>query len=468
MRTLWFRLLFVIFGALSLAAAGFAQAGPFQGSVSPAASVATPSDQPVKLSLDDALQRGLRYNLGAVRSLQDSRQAQGATIASRADLMPNLSTGLRETVQQIDLAEFGFKLPPGSPFAFPQVLGPSNYFDLRAMLTQRVADLQALRTYQSSREAQRAAELSAVNARETVVYVVTAGYLQVLAEAARVDSARAQVATAQAIYQQAQDRFSAGLSAKIDRTRSEVELQTQQQRLTAEQAAYAKDKIALARLIGFPAGQDLILTDALPYAPLENLTLIQAIALASENRSDLKSAQAQVRAAELSLRAAHAERYPTLDLGGDYGLAGVNPGNSHGSFSATAQIRFPIWAGGHSRGDIEEADASLQRTRADYDDLRAQVEAQVRTAYLDLNAAADQVQVAQSRRELAQDELAQARDRFSSGVADTIEVVQAQEAVSSAEQDYIASLNAHNLAKASVARAVGQAEKIIRTLLRSQ
>ncbi|MGH9647058.1 MAG: TolC family protein, partial [Bryobacteraceae bacterium] len=152
----------------------------------------------------------------------------------------------------------------------------------------------------------------------------------------------------------------------------------------------------------------------------------------------------------------------------DYGLVGVNPGNSHGTFSVTGELRFPIWAGGHSNGDIEEADASLQRARAQYDDLRSKVEADVRTAYLDLNAAADQVRVAQSRRELAEDELRQARDRFASGVADTVEVVQAQEAVSSAEQDYIASLNAHNLAKASVAHAVGQAEKITRTLLRSQ
>jgi outer membrane protein TolC len=468
MRTLRFRFLFLCFGVLSLAAAGFAQAGPFQGSVSPPAASAAPPDQPLKLSLDDALQRGLRYNLGAVFSQQNSRQAHGAVITARSPLLPNFTSSLRETVQQIDLAEFGFKLPPGSGFSFPQVLGPSNYFDLRGAFTQKVADLNAIRTYQSSRESQRAADLSAVNARETVVYVVTSGYLQVLAESARVDSARAQVATADAIYQQAQDRFSAGLSARIDRTRSQVELQTQQQRLTVEQAEYAKQKIALARLIGLPSGQDLILTDALPYAPLENLTLTQAIALASENRSDLKAAQAQVRAAELSRKAAVAEKYPTLDVDANYGLVGVNPGTSHGSFSVTGELRFPIWAGAHSRGDIEEADASLQRARASYDDLRARVEADVRTAYLDLNAAADQVRVAQSRRALAEDELQQARDRFASGVADTVEVVQAQEAVSSAEQDYIASLNAHNLAKASVAHAVGQAEKITRTLLRSQ
>jgi outer membrane protein TolC len=212
----------------------------------------------------------------------------------------------------------------------------------------------------------------------------------------------------------------------------------------------------------------LILTDAIPYAPLENLTLEQAITLASQNRSDLKAAAAQVRAAEFSRKAAAAERYPTLGVNADYGVIGINPASSHGTFSVTGQLKFPIWAGGRIHGDIEEKDSILVRRRAEYDDLHARVEADVRTAFLDLVAAADQVRASQSRRALAEDELVQARDRFASGVADTIEVVQAQEVVSSAEQDYIASLAAHNLAKASVARATGQAEKIMRDLLRSQ
>ncbi len=175
-----------------------------------------------------------------------------------------------------------------------------------------------------------------------------------------------------------------------------------------------------------------------------------------------------MHAAEFSRKAAVAERFPTLDFAADYGVIGINPATSHGTFSVEGQLHFPIWAGGQARGDIEEADARLQQRRAEYDDLRARVEADVRTAFLDLNAAAELVRVAQSRRALAQDELQQARDRFASGVADTVEVVQAQEVVSSAEQDYIASLNAHNLAKAGVARAAGQAEKITRDLLRSQ
>jgi outer membrane protein TolC len=453
---------------LAMATCAFAQTNSFalQGSVPGDA----PSSGPLALSLDEALKRGLRFNLGAIESQQSARQAHGESIVARSPLMPNLNGYLHEVDEQIDLAAFGFKfnLPASAGLSIPTIVGPFNFFDLRAGWTQKLADIQSLRTYQSSRESLRAADFSVQDTRELVVYVVTAGYLQVIAASSRVDSAKVQVESAQAIYQQAADRFNSGLSARIDMTRSQVELQTQQQRLTSEQADYAKQKIALARLIGLSAGQEINLTDALPYAPLENLTLEQAIDLASRNRSDLKAAEAQVHAAEFSRKAAVAERFPTLDFSADYGVIGINPANSHGTFTAEGQLRFPIYTGGQTRGDIEQADARLQQRHADYEDLRARVEADVRTAFLDLTSAAEQVRVAQSRRELAQDELQQSRDRFASGVADTVEVVQAQEVVSSAENDYIASLNAHNLAKASVARATGQAEKIMRDLLRSQ
>jgi outer membrane protein TolC len=479
MRHKPFFFLILSLGGLLLAARGWAQGGPlapmpgdrapqaaFQGSV-PSGPV---TDQPLPLSLDEALQRGLRYNLGPILSQQTLRRSQGESTVALSPLLPNINGYLREVVQQIDLASFGFRFsaPPGVGFSIPTIVGPFNYFDLRASLTQKLADVQALRSYQSSRETQRAAGLSVQDAREAVVFAVTAGYLQVLAASARVDSAIVQVASAKAIYQQAADRFAAGLTARIDMTRSQVELQTQQQRLTAEQADYAKQKIVLVRLIGLPPGQEIRLTDALPYAPLENVSLDQAIELAAMNRADFKAAEAQVRAAELSHKAAVAEHYPALDMAADYGVIGINPAQSHGTFSVGGQLRFPIWAGGRARGDIEQADAALQQRRSEYDDLRGRVEADVRTAFLDMTAAAEEVGVAQSRRELARDELEQATDRFASGVADTVEVVQAQEVVASAEENYIASLNAHNLAKASVARAIGQAEKMIRDLLRSK
>jgi outer membrane protein TolC len=466
MRISRFHLVVMLLGMLVSATCAMAQTGPYQGS----ATAGPPSDQPISLSLDQALKMGLHYNLGGITAEQASERAAGEKIVARSALFPDLSGGLRENVQQIDLASYGFKFkfPPNLGLNFPNIVGPFNFFDLRTYLTQRIADVQAIRSYQSAREAQRAAELSAADSREIVVYVVTQAYLQVLAESARVESVKAQVDSAQAIFQQASDRFNAGLSAKIDMTRSNVELQTQQQRLTAEAANYAKQKIGLARLIGMSPAQVYSLADKLPYAPLENMTVEQALTLAAQNRSDLKAAEAQLHAAEFARKAAVAEHYPTLGVTADYGVIGVNPANSHGTFDVSGQLLFPIWAGGHTHGDIIEADANLTQRRAEFESVRSRVEADVRNAYLDLNAAAELVRVSQSRRELARDELAQSTDRFSSGVADTVEVTQAQEVVASAESDYIANLDAHNLAKASVARAIGQAEKIMRDLLRSQ
>jgi outer membrane protein TolC len=466
MRTSRFCLVFLLVGLFVSATCALAQTGPYEGS----ASAGPPSDQPVSLSLDQALKMGLRYNLGGITAAQASERANGERIVVRSALYPNISGGVRENVQQIDLASFGFKFnfPPGLGISIPNIVGPFNFFDLRGYLTQRIADIQSIRNYQSAREAQHAADLSMADSREIVVFVVTQAYLQVLAESARVESVKAQVESAQAIFQQASDRFNAGLSAKIDMTRSDVELQTQQQRLTAEQANYAKQKIGLARLIGMSPAQVYSLADKIPYAPLENLAVEQALTLAAQSRSDLKAAQAQLHSAEFARKAAVAEHYPTLGVTADYGVIGVNPANSHGTFDVGAELSFPIWAGGHTHGDIVEAEANLTQRRAEFEDVRARVEADVRNAYLDLNAAAEQVRVAQSRRELARDQLAQSTDRFASGVADTVEVTQAQEVVASAESDYIEDLNAHNLAKASVARATGHAEKIMRDLLRSQ
>jgi outer membrane protein TolC len=460
------RHILMLLGVLAAACAVRAQTDAYQGS----ASAGPPSAQPLSLSLDEALKMGLRYNLGAIDAEQSSDRANGERIVTRSALYPNLSGILRESVEQIDLASFGFKFnfPPALGIHIPNIVGPFNFIDLRAFLVQRVADVEAIRNYKSSKETLRAAEFSAADARELVVYVVTSAYLQVIAQAARVDSVKAQVNSAQAIYQQASDRFTAGLTPKIDVTRSQVELQTQQQRLTEEEATLAKQKIGLARLIGLSPAQVYSLSDKMPYAPLNNITLDQALTLAEQNRSDLKAAEAQLHAAEFARKAATAEYYPTLSIVADYGVIGVNPSNSHGTFDVSGQLLFPIWAGGRANGDIIEAEANLKQRRAEYENTRSRVEADVRNAYLDLNAAAELVRVAQSRRDLARDQLTQSSDRFASGVTDTVEVTQAQEVVASAEAEYISDLNAHNTAKASVARAIGQAEKIMRDLLRSQ
>jgi outer membrane protein TolC len=436
--------------------------GAYQGSVP---STLTPG-APMKLSLDEALRRGLETNLGTVGYSLAVRQAQAQAKSSRSNLLPTITADALIVEQQVNLAALGFtglNLPAG--VSFPGVIGPFHYTDARAGLEQSVLDFTRWRNYRASQQNVQATQFAAQDARDLVVLAVTGAYLQVIASGARVDSARAQVDTARASYQQAADRHDAGLAARIDVTRSQVELQTNQQRLTSVENDLAKQKISLTRLIGLPPGQEFSLTDALPYAPLADITLDQALQRASTNRADLKSAEAQVHVAETVKQAAEAERYPTVQVSGDYGAIGTSPTNSHGTFNVTGSVRFPVFQGGRVQADVEQADAALQQRRAEYQDLKGRIDADVRAAFLDLTSAASQVSVSQSNRTLAADTLAQARDRFAAGVADTVEVVQAQEAVAAAEQDFIAALFAHNLAKASLARAMGQADQNIKQFL---
>jgi outer membrane protein TolC len=437
--------------------------GAYQGSVPTAQ---TPG-APLRLSLADALRRGLETNLGNVGYKNTVRQAFAERQLALSALLPNLNGYMQAAEEQISLAAFGFNFHfPG--VSIPSVVGPFHFVDARATLTQNVVNITALRNYRSSKESLKATEFSAQDARDLVALAVTGGYLNIIAAAARIDSARAQVAAAQAVYKQAVDRHDAGLAARIDVTRSQVELQVQQQRLTSEETDHAKLKIQFGRIIGLPPGQEFTLSDTVPYAPLTDLTLDQALAQGYENRADLKAALAQVQAAELAKKAAQAERYPYVDLYSDYGASGSAPQSSHGVFTVAGTVRFPIFTGGRIHADIEAADAALRQRQAEAADLRGQIDADVRLAFLDLTTAAEQVRVAVSNRELAADTLAQSRDRFAAGVTDTVEVVQSQEQVAAAEDDYIASLYAHNLSKATLARAMGQADQNIQKFLGRQ
>jgi outer membrane protein TolC len=420
---------------------------------------------PLQLSLADALHRGLEANLGTVGYQNAARQARAQQQLARSSLLPSVNGYALINEQDLNLASLGFtsiKLPFAG-FSFPSLVGPFHYYDARAQLSSYLVNITSLRNYRASGQNVRATDFSAQDARDLVSLAVTGAYLSVISASARIDSARAQVTASEALYKQAVDRHDAGLSARIDVTRSQVELQTQQQRLTSQETDFAKQKIQLGRIIGLPPGQDFTLTDTLPYAPLNELSLEQALARAYANRADLKAAQAQVQAAELSKKAAAAERYPYAEVSADYGVIGPAP--SLGTFSVTGSLRFPIFDAGRIRADIEQADAALRQRRAEADDLRSQIDAEIRQAFLDLTAASNQVALAQSNRSLAQETLAESRDRFAAGVADTVEVVQAQEQVAAAELDYITSLYAHNLAKASLARSMGQADQSIQQFL---
>jgi len=369
-----------------------------------------------------------------------------------------------ETEEQLNLQTIGFN-PSAAGLPIPTIVGPFHYTDVRAYAAWDAFDLTARRNHRAAQENQRAAQLSVTDARDLVVQAVAGAYLQIITDGARVEAARAQVATADALSNRANDQKRAGTAAAIDVLRAQVELKQQQQRLLALSNQLEKDKLVLARAIGLPDGQEFTLSDSAPFAPLTSVTLEQAFATASMKRADLQSDQARVRAAEDTLKAARAERYPTAGISANYGDVGTTLANSHGTFTVAGTAKVNIFTGGRIAGDIVQAEAQLKERQDELADLNGAIKQQIRSALLDINSAADQVAVARDNLDFANQALAQSRDRFTAGVTDNIEVVQAQQSVATANELLISALYAHNVAKVALARALGGAEQGVPQLL---
>jgi outer membrane protein TolC len=417
------------------------------------------------ISFKEAIDRGLRNNLGLLVQGDNLLSARGEKWKELSNLLPNVTTTTTQSVAQIDLAAQGirFNLP-----GIPTVIGPIGIFQTSVTLQQSVLDLHAFNKVRSAKASEGAARFNYKDARDLVVLATGNAYLQALSYSASVETAQAQVSTAQALHTKTMDQQNAGVIPAIDALRARVELQTRQQQLIAARNNFAKQKLVLARVIGLPSGQEFSLSDTAPYAPLAAMTVEQALQRAYAARTDFQAAQQQVRAAEFSRKAATAEYYPSLGVGGDFGAAGVNLGDSHGVFQVGATLTIPIFQGGKVHGNVLQAEGSLRQSRQQLESLRGQIDYDVRTALLDLASAADQVEVARSSVDLANQTLTQAQDRFTAGVTDNLEVVQAQESVASANENYIASLYAHNLAKVELARAIGFAEEGVRLYLQSK
>ncbi len=423
---------------------------PYLGGV-PGAKLST---TPMALSLEDAVNLGLKQNLGGALATDAVTDARGQRWQALSDLLPNVVTDTGFGVHQINVkAAFGITIPGQRP-----IIGPFGYFDSRAYFTQSVFNWESIERARSSTAQMKSAEFSSKDARELVVLVIVSNYLLVIADQSEVESATSQRDTAKALFQQASDQKTAGLASAVDVLRSQVQLQSHEQKLIVAQNDLAKEKLALARAIGLPLGQQFEITTHVPNQDLTPPSLDEAIQSAYRARADFQSQVNQVRSAELARKAASAERYPSLGAETDYGLSGVDPGSSHGTVDAAATLQIPIFQGGRVHGDVLRTEARLTEERQRLEDLRAKIDQEVRDAYLDLDSSAQEVSVEQSAVSLATQNLKQSRDRFASGVTDNIEVVQAQDALAIANDAYIASQYSYNLAKISLARATGVAE----------
>jgi outer membrane protein TolC len=354
---------------------------PFAGSV-PAKSV----PGVIAISLQEAIDRGWKQNLGLLLSDTNTRAARGQRREQLSALQPHVTATPYVADSQINLAELGFTSIGGA--TLPASVGPFSHFDAPVNVAQSLFDSKLINNTRAASQNLKSAEYPFKDARDLVVLAVGYVYLQASADEARIATAEAPAATAKALYDQAAAQVKAGTSPEIDGLRAKVE----------------------------------------------------------------------IRAAVYARKAAVAGYYPSLSFNADHGAAGSHASTATQVFDVRGTLSIPIFHGNSVHADILQAHARLQQTRERLDNLRAQIDADIRTALLNLQSSADQENVARSNIDLAEETLLQSRDRFSAGVTDTVEVVQSQETAASAHEQYISSLYNYNFAKISLVRAMGMAE----------
>ena len=417
----------------------------------------TRTAEPMAISIAGAIRGALEHNLGVLQAEEAVDRASGGRWVALSELLPNVNGSVTETRRKTNLEAFGFPLGP----TFPRVVGPYNVFDARVFLQQSVFDLHSINTVHAESHQVNAARHRYRSARELVVLVTANLYLEGLAADARAKTARAQLETAQALQAQAEDLRRGGIVAGIDVVRAEVRVSTERQRATAAQASFEKIKLQLARVIGLPTGQAITLSNEIPPVPVPEMTLEQALERAYRDRPDYLAAQERLLAAEATRSAALAEHLPSVSVSADYGAIGLTAASALSTFAITGVVNIPVFNGGKTRAHIAQATADRNNRRTELDDMRAEIDYDVRSAFLDLQSTSEQLQAATRGRELSALQLAQSRDRFAAGVANNIEVIQAQEAVALANEQYIDAVFGYNLSKAVLGRALGTVEEAV-------
>ncbi len=434
----------------SPAAVSAPQAGDLMGGVPRGVAAA----QPLRLSLAQAVARGLQSNLAILLASSQSRSARAQRLAALSQMLPHVSAQAYDLRQKINLAALGFQFNiPG----VPKIVGPFNVADARLYLHDSLLSLSDLQQWRAARAGARAAGATARQIRNLVVEAVRDQYQLTLADAASLQAARAQLATATQSWRQARDMENNGLVNALDVVRAQVERANEQQRVIAADYALAQQRLRLARMIGLPEAQAFILTDRLrPPRPAPALRPRAAIAEAWRRRPDIRAAQLAVRAAQLGLAAARDSRVPQFSLDANYGTIGNTFTRDHPTFLVEGSLSLPVFAGGQIRAASAAAAQHLRRAQDRLADLRAAVAAQVRIDLLNLDSSYHQVRVAAQARALARQELRLARDRFRAGVADNLDEIRAQQAVAQADQGYIAGLYQYHAARAALATALGR------------
>ncbi len=426
----------------------------------------------VTLTLDRAIEVALKNNAGILIRGRQERLVHGEILTVGNVLTPNLQAVIYSRAQEINLAAMGFKPGsiniPGFTGAIPEIV-KVNTTDAQLSLSQQVFNAPAYFLFRAAEKAAAAANWDTLNERGGVVEAVGGLYLQALADAAQAANAEALVKQDEVVFEHARTSRDAGVGINLDVLRAQVELQNEQQQLVRAQNAVAKDKIQLNREMGQPAGQELELVDAIPYAEFDadssDGAIQAALAVAYERRKDLRGLESQLTVAEETTKALKYERLPILGVGGFYGVLGETTGLYHGVFAAEGRLSIPVFQEATLRGQKEVAQAQEIGLRRQIEARRSQIEADMRSSLLDVQSAAARLKVARSNVELAGQALADATERFTAGVDDDLPVVRAQTSLEGAQAQVIQAQFEYNYAKLMLARNTGVVETEYRRYL---
>jgi outer membrane protein TolC len=444
---------------------------PFYGSVT----VEPVSSEPLKLSLDDAVQRGLKNNLGLREAENGEKVLHGEKNEALQDFLPTIWLTGDTGYYMHDLAALGFGpgvigefsslFPGGKVPAGISLITRDDLTEGQIHFSQILFSGPVIQGWKAAGAAERAAYFNKMSARGEVVQQVAIAYLRAIADQSEVDNAKALLAEAQTQLDHAHAAHQAGTVANLDELRARVQFETQQQTLIAAQNQQAKDLILLKREIGIDSGQEIALTDPAPYSDLAEQTPEEVRALAYRSRQDYQNLQNQA----VEYKAVHSvyrsERLPTLSFNSYYGTSTVNGAGTHGDFTAIGTLNFPIFREARLRGDEDASKAQMDSINAQLADLRNHIDEQVRAELLDVSANKQLVDVARSNVDLATRALSDETDRVNAGVDDNLPLVTAQATLATAENNLVESLYQYNVSKLLLARVTGVLEQQYRSYL---
>ena len=414
--------------------------------------------QLLRLTLDQAVGLALKQNPTAQIAVLTAAQSEQDRNISRADLLPQVGARISDEAQKVNLlAQFGGTTPfPG----FPKTLGPYQIFSAGPSVSAPVFDLTLWRRYQAAQNTLSASKANSLSTREQVILLVVSQYIGTLRAAANVQASQSRVELAQALYDQAADLQKEGVGTGIDTLRANVELQNEKQRLIQAETDRETSLFGLSRLLNLDPRQPIEQADSLSFFDTPQPEVESSMEAALGAREEWKALESQIKAAGYQKKASQDSRLPSLQFDGDFAYVGTSGNTTLPTYTYQASVNMPLFTGGRIRAEVVRADLEIRKLQEQRDDLRNQIALEVKTALLNLRSARNEVEVANLGVQLSKDEVDQARDRFKAGVANNIEVIQAQDSLSRANDNQIAALYRFNQARADMARSIGQMEKI--------